>query len=137
MRIITFNCNGIRSAAGKGLFQWLPRQDADVVCLQETKAQEHQLQDVCFQPTGYHCRYYDAERKGYSGVAIYSRRKPDRVITGFGIPEFDREAPRGPNGRRRSTASSKRSCRTSGNSAAATATTCCAGTSISRTARST
>jgi exodeoxyribonuclease-3 len=91
MRIITFNCNGIRSAAGKGLFQWLPQQAADVVCLQETKAQEHQLQDVCFKPAGYHCRYFDAERKGYSGVAIYSKRKPDRVIAGCGIPEFDRE----------------------------------------------
>ena len=78
MRIITLNCNGIRSAATKGLFQWLPSQAADVVCLQETKAQEHQLQDACFTPTGYHCRYLDAERKGYSGVAIYSRQKPDR-----------------------------------------------------------
>ena len=91
MRIITLNCNGIRSAAGKGLFQWLPAQGADVVCLQETKAQEHQLGDATFRPAGYHCRYFDAERKGYSGVAVYSRRKPDRVIRGIGIAEFDRE----------------------------------------------
>ncbi|MGH8197059.1 MAG: exodeoxyribonuclease III [Steroidobacteraceae bacterium] len=91
MRILTLNCNGVRSAAGKGLFQWLPAQGADVVCLQETKAQEHQLGDECFRPAGYHCRYYDAERKGYSGVALYSKHKPDREIAGFGVPEFDRE----------------------------------------------
>jgi exodeoxyribonuclease-3 len=91
MRIITLNCNGIRSAAGKGLFQWLPAQGADVVCLQETKAQEHQLEDAIFRPAGYHCRYFDAERKGYSGVAVFSRRKPDRVIRGMGVAEFDQE----------------------------------------------
>jgi exodeoxyribonuclease-3 len=91
MRIITLNCNGVRSAAGKGLYQWLPSQGADVVCLQETKAQEHQLGDVCFRPGGYHCAYFDAVRPGYSGVAIYSKRKPDRVIKGFGVKEFDRE----------------------------------------------
>ncbi len=91
MRIITLNCNGVRSAASKGLFQWLPAQGADVVCLQETKAQEHQLGDECFRPGGYHCRYFDAVRPGYSGVALYSKRKPDRIITGFGVEEFDRE----------------------------------------------
>lgn len=91
MRIITLNCNGIRSAAGKGLFQWLPAQAADVVCLQETKAQAHQLKDGIFHPAGYHCRYFDAERKGYSGVAVFSKLAPDRVIRGIGVPEFDRE----------------------------------------------
>ncbi len=91
MRIITLNCNGIRSAARKGLFQWLPAQAADVVCLQETKAQLHQLEDEVFHPAGYHCRYFDAERKGYSGVAVYSKRKPDRVISGIGVAEFDQE----------------------------------------------
>jgi exodeoxyribonuclease-3 len=91
MRIITLNCNGIRSAASKGLFQWLPAQGADVVCLQETKAQEHQLGDGMFRPAGYHCRYFDALRKGYSGVAVFSKRKPDRVIRGIGVSEFDQE----------------------------------------------
>ncbi len=91
MRIITLNCNGIRSAARKGLFQWLPAQAADVVCLQETKAQLHQLEDGVFHPADYHCRYFDAERKGYSGVAVYSKRKPDRVISGIGVAEFDQE----------------------------------------------
>jgi exodeoxyribonuclease-3 len=91
MRILTLNCNGIRSAARKGLFDWLPSQSPDVVCLQETRAQEHQLEDEGFRPTGYHCHYFDAERKGYSGVAAFSKSKPDRVIRGFGVPEFDGE----------------------------------------------
>ena len=64
MRILTFNCNGVRSAASKGFFDWLPGQRADVVCLQETKAQEHQLSDGCFRPAGYHCAYFDAKRPG-------------------------------------------------------------------------
>jgi exodeoxyribonuclease III len=91
MRIITLNANGIRSAARKGFFEWLPAQEADVVCIQETKAQVEQLADPVFQPHGYHCFYLDAEKKGYSGVAIYSRVKPREVITGFGSREFDAE----------------------------------------------
>jgi exodeoxyribonuclease-3 len=91
MRIVTLNCSGIRSAARKGLFDWLPRQRADVVCLQETKAQEHQLDHGDFRPAGFHCQYFDAETKGYSGVAVFSKAKPDTVIRGFGVGEFDRE----------------------------------------------
>ncbi len=91
MRIITLNCNGVRSAARKGLFEWLPKQSADVVCLQETKAQVDQLADPMFRPAGFHSHYFDAERKGYSGVAVYSRKEPTRVIRGFGVDEFDRE----------------------------------------------
>jgi exodeoxyribonuclease-3 len=91
MRILTLNCNGIRSAARKGLFDWLPTQSPDVVCLQETKAQESQLTDGDFRPRDYHCYYCDAERKGYSGVAVFSKSKPDRVIRGFGVSEFDGE----------------------------------------------
>ncbi len=91
MRIITLNCNGIRSAARKGLFRWLPRQRADVVCLQETKAQEHQLDHGDFRPRGYNAFYFDAEKKGYSGVALFSRSEPDEVVRGFGVEEFDRE----------------------------------------------
>ena len=90
-RVISLNANGIRSAARKGFFDWMAAQDADVVCIQETKAQEHQLTDQCFAPAGYHCFYEDAVKKGYSGVAVYSRMKPDRVIRGFGVPEFDDE----------------------------------------------
>ncbi len=93
MRIISVNTNGIRAAARKGFFDWLPRQDADVVCVQETKAQEHQLEnDAQFYPQGYSCFYEDAtSKKGYSGVALYSRREPDALIRGLGIPEFDAE----------------------------------------------
>jgi exodeoxyribonuclease-3 len=91
MRIITINVNGIRSAAGKGFFQWMVRQQADVVCLQETKAQLQQLEDQVFQPRGWRAYFHDAEKKGYSGVAIYTRRRPDKVITGLGWPDMDAE----------------------------------------------
>jgi len=91
MRVISFNANGIRAAARKGFFDWLPSQDADFICIQETKAQAAQLSDPLFHPEGYHCRYVDAEKKGYSGVAIYSRQAPDEVITALGLEEFDRE----------------------------------------------
>ena len=91
MRILTLNCNGIRSACTKGLFTWLPSQQADVVCLQETKAQEHQLGLPDFRPEGFHCYYFDAEKKGYSGTAVFARREPDAVIRGIGVPEFDGE----------------------------------------------
>jgi len=90
-RIISLNANGIRAAARKGVFSWLPRQSADFVCIQETKAQRHQLDDPVFHPRRYHCHYEDAEKKGYSGVALYSRREPDDVIRGFGSTEFDAE----------------------------------------------
>ena len=70
MRIMTLNANGIRSAASKGFFRWLARQSADVVCIQETKAQVEQLSDPAFWPKGYHCYYFDAEKKGYSGTAL-------------------------------------------------------------------
>lgn len=90
-RVISLNANGIRAAARKGFFEWLKLQNADVVCIQETKAQEHQLEDACFSPAGYHCYYEDAVKKGYSGVAIYSRHKPQKVVRGFGDKEFDDE----------------------------------------------
>jgi len=91
MRIITLNVNGVRSAASKGLYDWLPKQRADFVCLQETKSQEHQLEGKEFRPRGYHCVYFDARRPGYAGTAIYSKREPDKVIRGFGVEEFDSE----------------------------------------------
>lgn len=93
MRIISLNANGIRAAQRKGFFEWLPRQDADVVCIQEIKAQEHQLQGKPeFYPEGYYCYYEEATiRKGYSGVALYARREPDDVIRGLGYDEFDPE----------------------------------------------
>ncbi len=90
-RVISLNANGIRAAARKGFFAWLEKQDADVVCVQETKAQEHQLTDTVFRPAGYHCFYEDAEKKGYSGVALYSRHVPKKVMRGYGDEEFDAE----------------------------------------------
>lgn len=90
IRIITLNLNGIRSAASKGFFTWLAKQNADVVCLQETKAQEHQLgQIIC--PAGYKAYFFDAEKKGYSGVAIYTRHEPDKVTKGLGWKHADTE----------------------------------------------
>ena len=89
MKIITANVNGIRAAAKKGFFDWLQKEDADVVCVQETKAQLHQLEDPIFHPN--YAYYHDAEKKGYSGVAIYAKNKPDRIITGMGNNEFDSE----------------------------------------------
>lgn len=90
-RVISLNANGIRAAARKGFFEWLRDQDADVICIQETKAQAHQLVDACFWPDGYHCYYEDAIKKGYSGVAIYSKHKPKKVMRGYGDAEFDAE----------------------------------------------
>lgn len=92
MRIISFNANGLRSAATKGFFDWFAGQDADLLCVQETKAQEHQLSDATFRPGGYGVWFKDAiTKKGYSGVAIYSRRAPDQVLTELGWPAFDDE----------------------------------------------
>ncbi len=91
MRIITLNLNGIRSAHGKGFHTWLSRQRADVVCLQETKAQVEQLDREVRSPGRWHTWFCDAEKKGYSGVALYSRHEPDNVVHGLGFDEFDRE----------------------------------------------
>ena len=91
MRVITINVNGIRSAIKKGLFDWLAHQDADVVCLQEVKAQEADLTDLTRAPTGFHNFFSCAEKKGYAGVALYCRREPDNVQAGFGSKEHDDE----------------------------------------------
>lgn len=91
MRVITANLNGIRSAAKKGFFDWMIAQHADVICVQEIKAQEADLQADLFSPEGYHHYFHCAEKKGYSGVGIYSRHKPNNVITGLGWAEADQE----------------------------------------------
>jgi exodeoxyribonuclease-3 len=91
MRVISLNLNGIRSAARKGFFAWLRRQRADIVCLQEIKAQLDQLNDRQFWPPSFRCYYHPAEKKGYSGVALYARKEPDDVIQGLGWPDFDIE----------------------------------------------
>lgn len=89
--IITCNTNGIRAAARKGFFDWLAGEEADVVCIQETKAQIDQLTDAVFSPEGYHCFYNDAVKKGYSGTALYSRVKPINVVSSLGWDPADSE----------------------------------------------
>ena len=90
-RVISLNANGIRAAARKGFFEWLQKQDADVVCIQETKAQVHQLGDEIFSPAGYHCYYEDAVKKGYSGVAIYTPAQAEESCARLWRQEFDDE----------------------------------------------
>ena len=90
-RVITCNTNGIRAAQRKGFFDWLKKQRAYVVCIQETKAQIHQLDPALFEPTGYYCFYNDAQRPGYSGTALFSRKKPNRIVTSLGWEPVDSE----------------------------------------------
>jgi exodeoxyribonuclease III len=91
LRVVTLNVNGIRSAAKKGLYRWLAAQKADVICLQEIKAHEADLAGAAFALKGYHHVFCCAQKKGYSGVALYSRNRPDKVVHGFGAREFDDE----------------------------------------------
>jgi len=91
LRVITLNVNGIRSAAKKGLFRWLAAQRADVVCLQEMKCQESDLDARLHGLKAFQICHAFAEKKGYSGVALYSRRAPDEVKRGFESREFDAE----------------------------------------------
>ncbi len=92
MRIVSFNANGIRSATEKGFFRWFQKQNADVLCLQETKAQEDQLAAKIYRPKGYH-RFFcaAATKRGYSGVGIYCRSEPDEVRRRLGHAPFDDE----------------------------------------------
>jgi exodeoxyribonuclease-3 len=85
------NVNGIRSAAKKGLFSWLGQLDADVICLQEVRAHPEHIEGDEFKLPGYESYFHDAEKKGYSGVAIFTRHKPDRVKFGLGWPIADKE----------------------------------------------
>lgn len=91
LRVISANVNGIRAAARKGFFDWLVQQEADVVCVQETKAHMQHIQEPLYYPEGYHCYYQDAEKKGYSGVGIYCRQKPQQITTGLGWSHADTE----------------------------------------------
>ena len=92
MRVITVNVNGVRAAQRKGFFPWLTRQRADVVCLQEVRASNVQIAGREFRPPSFHCHYLEAQRPGYSGVALFARRRPDEIIEGLGWPEMDPEA---------------------------------------------
>ena len=91
MRIITYNVNGIRAALEKGFAQWLKSIDADIICLQEIKANPEQFDAGVFEEMGYFHYWYPAEKKGYSGVAILTKHKPKNVTCGMGIEKYDFE----------------------------------------------
>lgn len=88
MKCISWNVNGLRACMGKNFEAFFNETDADIFCVQETKLQENQID---FQPAGYHCYWNYAEKKGYSGTAIFSKREPLRVIYGMGMEEHDKE----------------------------------------------
>ncbi len=91
LRIITANLNGIRSAAKKGFFEWVNTQSPDILCIQELKAQEADLDSALMNPNGYHGFFQYALKKGYSGVGLYSKKAPDSIKIGFDDGEFDAE----------------------------------------------
>lgn len=91
MKLYSWNVNGIRAAQRKGLLDWMRAADPDVLTVQETKAQPEQLDAELRQPAGYHSSWASAEKKGYSGVALYSKTEPLDVQLGLGIEQFDSE----------------------------------------------
>ena len=91
MKIISLNLNGIRSAKNKGVYAWLKKQDADLVCMQEIKAQAADMHDDMLALEGYYAYFHYADKKGYSGVGIYSKQKADAIIEGLGIADIDSE----------------------------------------------
>ncbi|HBX53363.1 MAG: exodeoxyribonuclease III [Bacteroidetes bacterium RIFOXYB2_FULL_35_7] len=91
MKIISYNVNGIRAALSKGLDQWIKEENPDILCIQEIKANIEQINTQAFESLGYYHFWFPAEKKGYSGVAILSKIKPDNVIYGIGIEKFDAE----------------------------------------------
>ena len=90
-KIISYNVNGIRAAIKKGLLEWLVSESPDVFCVQETKARPEQIDTSIFTKLGYHQDWVSAEKKGYSGVATFSKMTPDQVVEGCGIEKYDRE----------------------------------------------
>ncbi len=91
MKIVSYNLNGIRAAMSKGLLDWLGQYNPDVFCIQESKAQPEQIDLLAFEELGYHAYLHSAEKKGYSGVGIFSKQVPDRVVAGMGNPRYDSE----------------------------------------------
>ena len=91
VRVITLNVNGIRSAHGKGFSDWVLAQNADVICLQEVKAHEDVIPPACRAPKGYFTYYHPAQKPGYSGVALWTRRKPDKIRIGLDAHWIDSE----------------------------------------------
>src|SRR6187402_2176560 len=90
-RIVTYNVNGLRAACTKGWVDWLRSVDPDVVLLQEIKAESSQADLPAFDALGYRHYWHSAEKKGYSGVALFSKKEPNRVVIGSGNPDIDRE----------------------------------------------
>lgn len=90
-KIISYNVNGIRAAANKGLFTWLKENDFDIVSLQEIKALKEQAPLALIEELGYHHYWHPAEKKGYSGVATFSKKEADNVVIGCGMEKYDRE----------------------------------------------
>lgn len=91
LKLLSWNVNGIRAAAKKGFIDWFEKENPDILCLQETKAWEEQLDEALINVEGYHSYFAEASKKGYSGVVTYSKEKPLSVKKGFGIEEFDNE----------------------------------------------
>ncbi|RQO30191.1 exodeoxyribonuclease III [Taibaiella sp. KBW10] len=91
MKIISYNVNGLRSAMNKGLVTWLQEENPDVICFQEIKAHKENVDFKQFEDLGYETFWYPAQKKGYSGVAIFSKRKPDAVTYGSGFEQSDFE----------------------------------------------
>lgn len=91
MRIISYNVNGIRAAVKKGFMDWLKTNPADVICIQETKAEQADVDHQAFRDLGYHDFWYSAQKKGYSGVAVFTKIKPDHVEYGTGHKVSDDE----------------------------------------------
>lgn len=91
MRIITVNVNGLRAAVRKGFLDWVAQADADVICLQEIRIQDHQLTKAMRTPGGMDAVYLPAEKPGYSGVGLYFKQRPQQIVEGIGDPDFDSE----------------------------------------------
>lgn len=91
MRIISYNLNGIRAALNKGFLEWLKTDPADIICIQETKAQKENVDHTLFNALGYHDYWFSAQKKGYSGVAVFTKIKPDKVEYGNGNKSSDDE----------------------------------------------
>ena len=91
MKIISYNVNGIRAAIGKGFADWLLTESPDVICLQETKAQPEQIDLALFEKLGYNGYFHSAQKKGYSGVGILCKQKPDKVVVGMNNERYDAE----------------------------------------------
>lgn len=91
MKLISYNVNGIRAAITKGLLSFIEEEQPDVFCIQESKAQPEQIDTLAMQEMGYHSYIHSAEKKGYSGVCIFSKKRPDRVVAGMQNPRYDSE----------------------------------------------